>query len=73
MGSYRLCEKEFLMTYTFSDSIGSTPAKVNRETGEVFLNKTVWPTLSKPYQAFILKHEEGHYVLKTTNELEADH
>lgn len=61
------------MIVTFSDSIGSTPAKVNRETGEIFLNSNVWPTLPQPYQAFILEHEKGHYALQTTNELEADH
>lgn len=61
------------MVVTFSDSLGDTPAKVNRETGEIFLNSNVWDTLPPAYQAFILEHETGHYKLQTTNELEADH
>lgn len=61
------------MFFTFSDSIGSTPAKVNRETGEIFLNSNVWNDLPQPYQAFIIAHEIGHFQRQTTNELEADH
>lgn len=57
----------------YSDSIGSTPAIVDRQTGDIFLNSNVWDTLPKPYQVFILEHEKGHYKRQTTNELEADH
>lgn len=61
------------MAVYFSDSIGSTPAMVDRETGDIYLNSNVWDTLPKPYQVLILEHEKGHYKLQTTNELEADH
>lgn len=60
------------MKYYFSDSIGDTPAMVDRETGDVYLNSNTWHTLSTPFQAFILEHETGHYKLQTTNELKAD-
>ena len=61
------------MKVTFSDKIGSTPAIVRRDTGEIFLNSKVWFTLPEAYRRFILAHEIGHYTLQTTNELEADH
>lgn len=61
------------MKITYTDNIGDTPAMVDRKTGEIFLNSNVWDQLPKPYQAFILGHEKGHYTLQTTNELEADH
>lgn len=61
------------MKITFSDQIGSTPAIVRRDTGEIFLNSNTWFTLPEAYRQFILFHEVGHYKLQTTNELEADH
>lgn len=61
------------MFFTFSDNIGNTPARVNRSTGEVLLNSKVWDGLSKPYKAFIVGHEIGHFERQTTSELEADH
>ena len=63
------------MIITYSDSIdlGKTPARVNRLTGEIFLNMDIWETLPEAYQNFILAHEEGHYYAQTTNELLADH
>lgn len=54
------------------DDLGTTPARVNRETGELYINKRVWPTLSKNKRMFILLHEAGHASLKTRNEFEAD-
>ncbi|MDP3914385.1 MAG: hypothetical protein Q8R96_11700 [Bacteroidota bacterium] len=61
------------MKITFSENIGSTPAIVRRDTGEIFLNRKIWFNLPQAYRRFILYHEMGHYTLQTTNELEADH
>lgn len=61
------------MKITFSDDLDGTPAIVRRDTGEIFLNSKVWFDLPQSYRHFILCHELGHYRLKTTNELEADH
>lgn len=52
--------------------MGVTPARVNRVTGEIFLNARVWNRLPDGFKKFILAHEEGHYFLQTTNEIEAD-
>jgi hypothetical protein len=61
------------MKITFSENIGSTPAIVRRDTGEMFLNPKIWFTLPEAYRRFIFYHELGHYTLQTPNELEADH
>ncbi len=57
---------------TFVENLGITPARVNRHTGEILLNSRVWNKLPEGFQKFILAHEEGHYVLQTTSEIEAD-
>ncbi len=57
---------------TFVENLSITPARVNRLTGEIFLNARVWNKLPDGFKKFILAHEEGHYVLQTTNEIEAD-
>lgn len=56
----------------YVDDLGITPARVNRETGEILLNRKVWNKLPSGFRSFILAHEEGHYVLQTTDELKAD-
>lgn len=63
------------MQYYFTDSrtIGITPARVNRETGDVYINQDVWDTYPEEYKEFILAHEQGHYKAQETNELFADH
>ncbi|MGD9930138.1 MAG: hypothetical protein AB7U05_08970 [Mangrovibacterium sp.] len=61
------------ITYADSTVLGKTPARVNRLTGEIFINTDVWDTLPGAYQDFILAHEEGHYQAQTVNELMADH
>ena len=60
------------MKITFVDTLGSTPARVNRLTGEIVVSKKFWEKLPKPYRRFIIEHEKGHYHLQTTNELAAD-
>jgi|GEM_PF-1148576 len=54
-------------------NLGNTPARVHRPTGTVFINNNIWNELSLPEQKIILLHEEGHYVLQTKNEKEADY
>ncbi len=51
---------------------GNTPARVNRETGEMFINRERWRKLPKAHRMFILLHEAGHATLNTKNELLAD-
>jgi len=52
--------------------LGLTPARVNRKTGTVFLNKEIWGTLNPETKDFILNHEKGHYCKQTKSEFEAD-
>lgn len=60
------------MKITYVDNLNNTPARVNRETGEIQLDRKMWFSLPEPYRKFILEHEKGHYYLQTTNELLAD-
>ncbi len=55
-----------------ADDLGTTPARVLRKSGIVFINRNIWNKLSEPAKKFILLHEEGHHVLDTSNELKAD-
>ena len=43
-------------------------AKVNRLTGDIYIN----PNIPKEYRPFVLAHELGHYYLQTHNEFDAD-
>lgn len=58
-------------TRTYIKELGSSPAAVNRRTGELFLSPHFFD-LPHHHQAFILWHEWGHYVRNTSSELEAD-
>lgn len=51
---------------------GETPAKTNRRTGEVWLDKTLFGRLPYHLRLFVLFHELGHIVLNTVDEFEAD-
>lgn len=53
-------------------NLGTTPARVNRVTGECFINTPVFFNFPADIRLFILLHEAGHVVLNTTNEYEAD-
>lgn len=57
---------------TMVADLGTTPATINRLTGEMFLNERIWKTLSKDQRLFILLHEAAHVTLNTTDEIEAD-
>jgi hypothetical protein len=60
------------MYYTYADLGSTNPARVNRSSGRVILNKRIWHKLPEYLKKNILDHEEGHYKLKTKSELEAD-
>ena len=49
-----------------------SPARVNRRTGEVFLSNLFFEKYTPEQQQYILLHEEGHFVLNTKSEEEAD-
>lgn len=52
--------------------MGSNPATVNIETGEVYVNKDIWDEFTPTEKAIILLHEEGHYANHTLDEIKAD-
>jgi len=52
--------------------LDGTPAKVHRPSGLAFFDINEFSKLSEAEQNFILLHEEGHYVLNTKDESEAD-
>lgn len=55
------------------NAIGSqSPAIVNRETGQLYLNQSVWRSIPFESRLFILLHEAGHVTLQTRSEHEAD-
>lgn len=60
------------MIYRYKDNMGSNPASVNIRTGVVSLNRDIWDKLTDYEKAIILLHEEGHYRLKTLDEIRAD-
>lgn len=47
-------------------------AKVNRRTGVLTLNSTIWDDLPTDQKEFVLFHEEGHLRLQTANEYAAN-
>lgn len=52
--------------------LGKSPARVNRYTGECWINLKIWNQLPFEQRLFVLLHENAHVALCTTNELEAD-
>lgn len=59
-------------TITYHTNLGTTPARVNRRSGELQINTPVFDKLTPEAKRFVLLHEEGHWVLQTRNELAAD-
>ncbi len=53
---------------TYTDDLGLVAARINRITGDLALNSQIFPGLPEKYQDFILKHEQGHYVMQTDDE-----
>jgi hypothetical protein len=54
------------------DDLGTTPARVNRKTGELYINMKKWADLSPEARLFVLLHEAGHVDQNTRNEILAD-
>ncbi len=52
----------------FVDTLGETPAMVHRATGTILVNRHVWNALDKDCRVFLLFHEAGHIVLKSSDE-----
>lgn len=52
--------------------LGETAARCNRRTGELFLNMRVLRGMPKEFIVLVILHEEGHIVLPTKDEHEAD-
>lgn len=45
-----------------------TPARVNRNTGTIYLNKSVFDKFPELYKKFVIYHEECHYIFQTKDE-----
>ncbi len=58
---------------SFADDLGaSNPASINRATGHIKINRSLWFAIPDIYKRLILEHEKGHYFEQTRSELEAD-
>ena len=57
---------------TFVPDLGSSPANVNRVTGELQISQKWWDILPPCHRAFILMHEYAHLSGQTVSEKEAD-
>ncbi len=60
------------MFFTYWDDLGSTPARVNRFTGEIQINQRYFDNMPQFYQDFVIEHEKGHFLTNTRSEFEAD-
>lgn len=54
------------------DDLGGTPAKVNRDTGEMYCSRKQMAAMPHEYRLFIMLHEMAHVVLQTEDEEAAD-
>lgn len=60
------------MYFTYWDDLGTTPARVNRFTGEIQINNRYFDNMPEAFQKFIIEHEKGHFLTHTRSELKAD-
>lgn len=60
------------MYISYYNDLGTTPARVNRSTGEIMINLKTWGKYTPEIKKIILGHEAGHYKLNTTDEIAAD-
>ncbi len=60
------------MFFTYWNDLGSTPARVNRFTGEIQINQRYFDNMPQFYQDFVVEHEKGHFLTNTRSEFEAD-
>lgn len=49
-----------------------TIARINRLTGDLYINPEVWGKLGPLHKEYILLHEQGHFDLKTPDEFRAN-
>lgn len=61
---------QYLPDFSVFQSV--SPAIVNRATGVMYINLSVWNSLPAESRLFIMLHEAGHAALQTTSEHEAD-
>ena len=54
------------------DDLGDTPARVNRDTGEMYLSRKYMRHMPQEHRLFVMLHEMAHVVLQTTDEEQAD-
>lgn len=57
----------------YDPGIHPSIARINRETGDLYINPKLWDRYTPEQKEVILLHEEGHFVLQTPSELEANH
>jgi hypothetical protein len=60
------------MNVIFDNTIGETPAMIDRSKGDLFINPGRFFPLSEDHQRVILSHELGHYYQQTASEVHAD-
>jgi hypothetical protein len=60
------------MFFTYWDDLGSTPARVNRFTGEIQINNRYFDSMPEFRKKFVIEHEKGHFLTNTRNEKKAD-
>lgn len=56
----------------FDNSVKTDIARVNRATGVLYLNQSIWGKLTAGEREFVLLHENGHLELQTASEYEAN-
>lgn len=56
----------------FVESLGGTPARCLRSTGECWISLKDWNKLPYEHKVFILLHENEHIVQNTSDELKVD-
>jgi len=57
---------------TYTTWAGDSPARVNRKTRELYINKAKWPSIAPEHRVFILLHEMAHCYLDSSNEYAVD-
>lgn len=57
---------------TYFPTLGGTPARVNRVTGEMQISLEHWKQLPPEHRFFIMLHELAHLVLQTRDEKAVD-
>lgn len=56
----------------YDPTIAPSIARINRETGELSLNPKLWDRYTPEQKHVILLHEQGHFMLQTPSEVEAN-